>query len=126
MRGPIAEERDLDPELDANLGTHPAGRVPPFDAKIGMAAVVARKAERNARGHARVILCQRASRHQDDGRREEAAAPHQSSFTARTTSAPIAWRPLAMAISVDNARTTSAKAASGAQGNASSMPQWND
>ncbi len=103
----VAEERHLHAERGAVAALHPAGRVPPLGAVVGMAAVVAREAQRGAGQHRRVAGGRPGRRRQgrgDERQGEERAPPHQSSFTARTASTPIACP----------------------QGTSSSMPQWND
>ena len=51
---------------------------------------------------------------------------HQSSFTARTTSSPIAWRPLTAEVNAAAATSTPLSTASSPQGTCTSMVQWND
>ena len=111
------------------LGFDPARHVPPFEAMVGMAALVLRELKRASRldwrvGHAR--FCGDGAQPGQEHRRDEQRAHHQSSFTARTTSSPIARRPLNAAVAAAASTSTALSTASALHGTCTSMVQWND
>src|SRR5262249_52277121 len=120
----VAEEGDLHPELGAVLRLEPAGDVPPFVAELRMAAAVAGKLQRHALLHRRIVSGRPGRGRQRRAQREPGL--HQSSLTARTASPLIAWRPLAIAVSVASASIAATSSASRRQGMCRSMPQWKD
>ena len=124
--GPIAKERELEAERLAVLVLDPARHVPPFGAELRVAAFVTRQLDGVARGHGGIldIGCarRRACDEQERDRRVR-NAPHQSSFTALTTSALIACRPLTTAIPAAAAISTALSEVSNQPGAARSMLQ---
>src|SRR5262249_430218 len=117
-------ESDLHAELAPVLGSEPAGDVPPLVAELRMAAAVARKLQRHAWPHRGVIARGERGRRQQAERDERGGAqPHHSSSTALTAAPPIAWRPLAIAVSVASASMTATNSARSRHGRCSSMPQ---
>ncbi len=127
--GPHAEERHLETERRAALVLQPAGDVPPLDAEVGMRAVVLRELQVGTGQDRRVAhFGTRRGTHAQHEQQPDQQGPrhHQSSFTARTTSSPIAWRPLTTEVSAAAATSTPLNTASSVHGTCTSMVQWND
>ena len=102
LRRPRAEEGDL----EADPAVEPAGDVPPFDAEIGMRAVIAWKRQPVPGNDARIVHFRGPGGERQSGEAEKSAPPHQSSRTARTGPMPIASLPDTMAVSTASATSS--------------------
>ena len=78
-----AKERDLHAEVAAARVAHPARDVPPLRAKRGMAAVIARKRERDAALDSGIAHLARARRRGDAARETREAECRRSMATSR-------------------------------------------
>ena len=112
-----AEERDLEPEVVAARRPQPARDVPPLGAK-GRVAPWSRGKRARSPAHLGNHLARRRVREMRQGRSGVARKARRltSPPSPRAHGPPIAWRPLATAVTVASATSTSANTASSSHG----------